>query len=517
LNGVFGDEVSIGRVAREAIYYGADSFYLHQLSKFSRIRYRDDATWLLQNAGLSIRSMIDIAKFIGDRINRQMNGLTQARAQGMDIKSADLTSSLVIPKADLEKKFGQKAKAFIAKFATPAIQSNTEFSEPFALNAVSIAPLIDLGEFLYVPNQYRLFETIYGSPFYWMLDDQAYRNKASDHRGAFVEGTAAHIFRSVFGVEHVYENVAINVTSKDIAGEIDVLVLFGEFVLVVQAESKRLTMKSRSGDADALKVDFQGAIQGPYNQALTCAELIRGGATCTTKDGKKLTFPLIARSFPIVILSDPFPASTILSRSLLERGDDTAPVIWDIGLLDCVSRLLPTPVEMLFYLKSRAELFDNVMSDSEYNYLGFHIKAKLVLPDGSDMLFLDRDFATVVDDFMISADMGIAANRPLSALESINIPIIAELLKTLKSAMPAAALVIDLYDFSSAALEDFANHVVNLRKEVASSKAIKAFSILTRSGGITYAVTRKGMIYQNSPLNELVRRINTTHDVTVGM
>jgi hypothetical protein len=147
LNGVFGDEVSIGRVAREAIYYGADSFYLHQLSKFSRIRYRDDATWLLQNAGLSIRSMIDIAKFIGDRINRQMNGLTQARAQGMDIKSADLTSSLVIPKADLEKKFGQKAKAFIAKFATPAIQSNTEFSEPFALNAVSIAPLIDLGEF----------------------------------------------------------------------------------------------------------------------------------------------------------------------------------------------------------------------------------------------------------------------------------------------------------------------------------------------------------------------------------
>src|SRR5687768_1263559 len=79
-------------------------------------------------------------------------------------------------------------------------------------------------------------------------------------------------------------------------------------------------------DADALKVDFQGAIQGPYNQALTCAELIRGGATCTTKDGKKLTFPLIARSFPIVILSDPFPASTILSRSLLERGDDTAPV-----------------------------------------------------------------------------------------------------------------------------------------------------------------------------------------------
>jgi hypothetical protein len=51
---------SIGLRAREAIYYGADSFYLHQFPGFSRLRYRDDATWLLQNAGLSIRPMIDI-------------------------------------------------------------------------------------------------------------------------------------------------------------------------------------------------------------------------------------------------------------------------------------------------------------------------------------------------------------------------------------------------------------------------------------------------------------------------
>ena len=62
---------------------------------------------------------------------------------------------------------------------------------------------------------------------------------------------------------------------------------------------------------------------------------------------------------------------------MLERGDEIAPVIWDIGVLDCIARLLPTPIEMLFYLKCRSNAFDNIMSDSEYNYLGYHIRSKL--------------------------------------------------------------------------------------------------------------------------------------------
>jgi len=43
----------------------------------------------------------------------------------------------------------------------------------------------------------------------------------------------AHIFRSVFGAENVYENVKVRQNAKNIAGEMDVLVVYGEFVLVV--------------------------------------------------------------------------------------------------------------------------------------------------------------------------------------------------------------------------------------------------------------------------------------------
>jgi hypothetical protein len=484
---------AIGLVAREAIYYGADSFYLHQFSGFSRHRYREDGTWLLQNVGLSIRPMIEIARFIVDRINNQMTAVGQRRKAGQAFTKGDLTNSLLIAKADVESKFGNKASAFLSKFSIPATNANTTFVNPFTINQVAITPLIDFGDHLYVPNEYRLFEAVYESPFYWMIADSAYSDAAAAHRGAFLEKTAAHILGSVFGKDNVYANAIIRGRSKDIAGEVDVLVVYGEFVLIAQAKSKRVTLKARAGDTEALKADFKGAIQDPYRQATDCAALIRKGADCTTQDGAAISLPSLPRIFPVVILSDPFPASTHLSAEMLEYDNATAPVIWDLGVLDCVARLLPTPIEMIFYLKCRSEVFSKVLSDSEYNFLGYHIRAKLARSDEFDMMVLDRDFATVVDNYMVAADLGVEAERPLGILERLQIPVISDLLAELKTADPRlASVVIDLYSFSGGALKDLSASILAVRQEIdATGKAIKAISIPTESGGITYAVARK--------------------------
>jgi hypothetical protein len=88
-------------VAREAMYYGAESFYLHQFSSFSRNRYRDDAVWLLQNAGISIRPTIDIANFIVERVNLQITSVGSLRAEGREFNHSDLTNSLLISKAGI--------------------------------------------------------------------------------------------------------------------------------------------------------------------------------------------------------------------------------------------------------------------------------------------------------------------------------------------------------------------------------------------------------------------------------
>lgn len=483
---------SLGMFAREAIYYGALSFYLHQFARFARHRYRNDGTWLLQNTGISVRRMIDIANFIVAQLTAQLSVVGQLRAEGKTFSNAELTNSMLVAKATLKKKFGSKAAAFIAKFATPAFGANANFDNPFAINDVMIAPLIDVGDFLYVPSQYRLLESIYESPFYWMIVDKAYKAAASDHRGVFLEETTAHILRRVFGAENVWVNARIPAADNQIGGEVDVLVRYGEFVIVVQAKSKRITLKARAGDPEALKTDFKGAIADPYAQALASCALINNGSSCVDRDGNPIALSPLSRLFPLVVLSDAFPAATTLSRSLLEQPENApAPVIWDIGVLDCVARMLPTPIEMLFYLKSRGDVFDMSVSDSEYNFLGYHICHKLALPEDT-LLLVERDFATVVDDFMIAADLGLDAEPPKGVLERLEIPLVSELLASLKTAPPEiASVVIDLYDFSSAALEEVSALILSVRDEVArTGKAIKAFSVPTGSGGLTYAVTK---------------------------
>lgn len=483
---------SLGYLARESIYYGAESFYVHQFLKFGRQRYREDMDWLLRNVGASIRPLLDIAKHIVDQVNKQMNGTLHARQLGHEFNNGDLTNSMLISKADLRAKFGDKADAFTRKFVTPISGVNEGFTDPFAINQLAISPIIELGDYLYVPHQYRLMESLYESPFYWMVADKTYEDTHSKHRGAFLEATASQIFQSVFGKENVFENVLVHRGGKDEVGEIDVLVLYGEFAIVVQAKSKRVTLKARAGDLSALNKDFNDAIQTPYTQALKCIEAIKADGTCTTKDGKRLELHGLPRIFPMVVLSDPFPASTFLSRTMLKQEEGIAPVIWDIGVLDCVARILPTPVELLFYLKSRSDVFANVMSDSEYNFLGYHLKAKLALGDDADFMMLERDFASSIDDFMISADVGAPSKRPIGILERLEMPVISELLTDLKQAPPeVASVVIDLYDFSGAMLKDMSATIVDVRNEIrATGKTIKAFSVLTESGGITYAVTR---------------------------
>lgn len=487
-----GIEQRLGAAAREAIYYGPDSFFVHQFERYGRNRYRNDLDWLIRNAGISARPMVEIARFIMEYTSRQMSAIGAMRKEGIDPGKEDLTNSLLIAKSELTRKFGErKAKAFIRKFATPATNANIAFTLPFVVNQVSLAPMIDIGEFLYAPNAYRLFESVYESPTYWMMADPAYVDTAAKHRGDFLERTTADLFRSVFGSARVYENVTIQPSKKKIAGEADALVVYGEFVIVVQAKSKRVTLKARAGDKEALARDFEAAIADPYRQAYEFADLIQAGADCKTKDGRILTFAPTVRIFPAVVLSDPFPAATFLSNMMLVRSERIAPVIWDLGVLDCITRMLPTPIEFLYYLKCRSDVFDKVHSDSEYNFLGYHLKYKLAMNPDYDTMTLERDFAAIVEDFMMPQDIGVKTIRPVSVLERLDIPIISDLFKSLKAAPPElASVVIDLYDFSYGSLADIARTIEAMRKEVSAGKELKSFSILTESGGLTYLVCR---------------------------
>ena len=58
------------------------------------------------------------------------------------------------------------------------------------------------------------------------------------------------------------------------------LVTFGDFAIVVQAKSKKLTLEARKGNSKQLESDFKKAIQDAYNQAYLCSQLLQKRRIC---------------------------------------------------------------------------------------------------------------------------------------------------------------------------------------------------------------------------------------------
>ena len=484
---------TFGDFAREAIYYGAESAFNLQWTQFARERYRNDLNWLLSSKGISIRPIIEIATYIKDRVNLQTTVLINFRENPeAPPNPSDISSALVIDRQMLIEEFGQKTSRFLDLFSIPINNSNASFDQAFAFNEVNVRPIINLGQFLYIPNSFRLSESIYDSPYYWMLEDTDYKDIASKHRGEFLERTIERMLRNVFGDEHVHSNVVIRRKKSEIAAEADVLVTFGEFVIVIQAKSKRLTLRARSGDPNKIKDDFSSAVQAAYDQAITFIDLLASGAQYEIGPNQIRKFELPVRAFPIVVLSDHFPSQISLSHQLINVNQDGFPAIIDIFFLDCITRLLNNPIDILYYMQQRTRFFHKTVSDSEYNLLGYHMKHKLYVPDETDAIMIDRSFATDIDDYFFAQEAGQPTSMDFVTLEDrMVVPEIAQIVSFLRSGSPElAGAAIELLDFSSDALQKIANNIEIFRSEVKAGKAFKAFSIETHYGGISYVVAR---------------------------
>src|SRR5690606_8724913 len=123
-------------------------------------------------------------------------------------------------------------------------------------------------------QEYSLAEAFYESPFYWMMDDVEYMETAKKHRGRFTESFSATRLKCVLGEERVYENVLIIDEQGNRSGEIDVLAVYADRAIILQAKSKKLTITARTGDTKAIQQDFKKAIQDAYDQAFSCGNLL---------------------------------------------------------------------------------------------------------------------------------------------------------------------------------------------------------------------------------------------------
>jgi hypothetical protein len=209
----------------------------------------------------------------------------------------------------------------------------------------------------------------------------------------------------VFGKERVFSNIDIY-NSKDKAGEIDVLVVFADRAIILQAKSKKLTISSRKGNDNSLQSDFKKAIQAAYDQAFSCAELLNDKKNkLVDKNGKELNINREYKEiYPFCVISEHYPALSFQTRQFLkihEAENIKSPFVMDVFLLDVMTEMLQSPLHFLSYINRRTSYGDKIFSSHELTILSYHLKKNLWVDDEDKMTFLYDDICVDLDLAML--------------------------------------------------------------------------------------------------------------------
>ena len=236
------DQFTFGKFLRESIFYGGESAYPFQYRDLAPRKYHADSAWLSKNKAINLRIGRSVCEGIADILNQRIYDRLLA-LRGKPQREWTLLPGFAFSCEELAARVDQPVddvEALIRAFTLPDDEHNTTFTSLSAFNAAYAYPFIKKGpDEIILLQYYGVAEALYEVPFYWMCDDESYVSEALRHRGDYAESFAAERLSLVFGANRVFQNVEIRRGKAETLGEIDVLVVFGDRVIVLQAKSKR--------------------------------------------------------------------------------------------------------------------------------------------------------------------------------------------------------------------------------------------------------------------------------------
>lgn len=406
-----------GEALREPIFYGGEGAYSFQYRDFVLEKYSADDPWIINNKGFSIAHAPNIARTMCALLDEKMTQIF-AESKKSGVPPASWFPAFEQSPNEIAGHSGvpiEQVRAFIDAFTMRG--DNSQFQAVSDFNALTATPLLSTeGVRFLLFSHYSIYEPLYESPFYWMIADRTYQATAAQNRGAFVEAFAARRLATVFGPQRVYKNVELRQSKAAVVGEIDVLVVFGDRLIIVQAKSKKLTLEARRGNDGQLQKDFGDAIQDSYDQAWICAQAALAG-DCKLLDAKgaEISLPHPPKEILIFnIVAEHYPALAFQARQFLryQTSDHVlAPFVMDVFLLDALTEMLDTPLRLLSYAKLRVANNERLSMSHEHTALSFHLKRNLWLEEKFDMVMLEDDIAIDLDLAMTVRRENIAGSR----------------------------------------------------------------------------------------------------------
>ena len=388
----------------EPIFYGGGGAYGFQFLEMASKRYKADEQWLREHKGAGIESFIQLAKDLEQLTLERLQSI--GRSTTLYEECEAILSAMTFSLEDLPTTSRRDLEHFVRAFSFAPGDVNREFNGTADYNAVHSRPVMALGDGKYsVPIFPNLPEAIYESPYYWMIEDEQYRDTALANRGDATESIAHDLFVSVFGSGRVFRGVNVRKGKADIT-DIDVLAVSGNKAVIAQCKSKRLTIGARRGDEKALRSDFSKAVQGAYDQAIKGKRALTDGGY-SLRDAKGVAISLsneIDEVYILCITGDHYPAVIAQARFYLKKHDkDPHPILLSIFDLDLVSHYLRDRYEFLYYLRQRSAHAEHFEADEEIALLGFHLNQKLFPDEDYSVTAIDPGYGQLIDANILAA------------------------------------------------------------------------------------------------------------------
>lgn len=394
------------RTMRNHMFYEVGSAYLFHYMEFAPKRYTHDNKWFQKHKDFSIQVARDVIKALSDMQEERGKAMLSAIQENI-ISNSQPLHIFTFTLEEVAKRSiysTQTVKNVVDAFCLSSASCNKDFNSIVDYNKAKSHPIIKIDDNKYLLLQAsNLIESMYESPFYWMNKDEEYKDTADKHRGNFTEEFCADRLESVFGAKNVYKNVEFE-KGKENKGEIDVLVTYSNRAIVLQAKSKKLTLKARQGDEEALEEDFQLAVQKAYDQAFRCAELLNDKDSKISVNGKPLEIKRDFREIYIfTVVPEHYPSLAFQAEQKLQsKTTETVlpPFVMDIFLLDTLCELLESPLYFLDFAQKRMKYSDKIMALSELAILGSYLRRNLYIPDGLDFIPIDDNFCCYIESAM---------------------------------------------------------------------------------------------------------------------
>lgn len=497
---------------REPIFYSAESAYPHQYRDFAPTKYSADKKWLEDNRGFDMKSASALIRALTDTVNDKLTNTVKTLAKhpkdkftilpGYTFSSSELARKTGMPRDLIER--------ILTAFTAPVVGCNGGFTSLHAFNAAYAFPFIRKGDDEFVLfQQYGVTEALYDAPFYWMSSDKSYASTAFEHRGDFTEDFSFERLQRVFGTDRVFKNVEIVGKKGVTLGEIDVLILFGDQAVIVQAKSKKLTLEARNGNDLRLRGDFKAAVQDAVDQAISCATLLcEPSVNLRCRDGS-VPHPTteIKTAYPVTVVADHYPALAFQSRQLISFSTTkkvVAPLVLDVFSLDTITEFLSSPLRFLSYLRLRAKSGDAFMANHENTLLSYHLKQNL-WQDDFDLMMIGDDISADLDVAMAARRDGIpGAKTPTGILTAFVDTPFSEIIAQIEhEAEPVPiALGFLLLELGGSTVKSFNRNVERVRDAVTKDGKSHnlAMGLGERSAGLT-------LHCNNLPTDEASKRL----------